>query len=157
MLYRGGQPSPAGFERLKQMGVKTIVNVRGDDVEGEQLKNLGFNYEHRPMSAWKAQDDDVVWFLQVVADSTRAPLFLHCQHGADRTGYLIAMYRIVVEDWERERAIAEMTADGNGFHPLCGNLIRYIRAADVEMLRARLVEERHDLQAKAATNPSRTY
>jgi protein tyrosine/serine phosphatase len=94
---------------------------------------------------WNACDEDVLWFLRIAADPARAPVFLHCQHGADRTGYLVAMYRVVVEGWDRERAIAEMTCDGNGFHPLCRNLIRYVRQADIERLRsclpAALVDE----------------
>ena len=68
-------------------------------------------------------------------DPARAPLLLHCEHGSDRTGYLIAMYRVVIEGWERERAIAEMTAEDNGFHDVYRSLIDYVRAADVARLR----------------------
>lgn len=134
-LYRGGQPTHEGMVRLHDMGVKTILNVRGGDTDRDLLLGLGFVYLHRPMSAFSPSDEDVAWFLRIATDPDRAPVFLHCHHGSDRTGYLIAMHRVVVEGWDRQRAIDEMTADGNGFHGLYQGLIRYVRDADVERLR----------------------
>lgn len=135
-LYRGGQPTREGFARLQQMGVKTVVNVRGGDMDHGLMGDLVFDYHQRAMSPWSPGDEDVIWFLKLATDTSLAPLFLHCQHGADRSGYLIAMYRVVIEGWERERAIAEMTADGMGFHDLYWGLIDYVREADVDRLRA---------------------
>ena len=62
-------------------------------------------------------------------------MFVHCQHGADRTGTATAVYRIVVEGWTKDEAIREMTQGGYGFHPLWANLIRYVRELDVDRLR----------------------
>jgi protein tyrosine/serine phosphatase len=63
---------------------------------------------------------------------------VHCQHGADRSGYLVAMYRVIVEGWDRQTAIDEMTAHGMGFHDIYQGLIDYVREADVKSLKARL-------------------
>jgi len=135
-LYRGGQPTRDGFARLHKMGIKTVVNVRGGDIDQDAMGDLTFDYHQRPMSPWSPRDDDVIWFLRLATDASLAPVFLHCQHGADRSGYLIAMYRVVIEGWDRQRAIAEMTADGMGFHDLYRGLITYVREADVDALRA---------------------
>jgi len=135
-LYRGGQPTAAGFQRLQQLGVRTILNVRGGDTDRDLVNGLAFDYRARPMSAWRGiDDDDVIWFLKIATDPARGPVFLHCHRGSDRTGCLVAMYRVAVEGWDRERAIAEMTADGNGFHDIYQGLITYVRQADVERLR----------------------
>jgi protein tyrosine/serine phosphatase len=135
-LYRGGQPSEAGLSRLQGMGVRTIICVRGSDDHRAFAESLSFEYEHHPMSPWSPSDANVIWFLRIATDPAQTPVFLHCQHGADRTGYLIAMYRMVVDGWTSEAAIEEMTRDGNGFHDLYQGLITYVRRADVERIRA---------------------
>ena len=134
-LYRGGHPTREGFARLHEMGIRTVVNVRGGDIDQNAMGDLSFDYHQRPMSPWSPRDEDVIWFLRLATDQTLAPMFLHCQHGADRSGYLVAMYRVVIEGWDRQRAIAEMTADGMGFHDIYWGLIDYVREADVEALR----------------------
>lgn len=140
-LYRGGQPTPEGLARLKSQGVKTIVNVRRSDDDRAEAVLLGLTNHQRSMSPWRPRDVDVAWFLAIACDPAQQPVFLHCHHGSDRTGYLIAMYRIIVEGWDRERAIEEMTRDGNGFHDLFQGLIRYVREANVERIRAMMAAE----------------
>ena len=63
-------------------------------------------------------------------------VLVHCQHGADRTGLLVAVYRVVVQGWSKERAIDEMTNGGFGFHPVWKNLVAYLRHLDVARIRA---------------------
>ncbi len=135
-LYRGAQPTAAGLARARDMGIKTVVNVRQSDDDRETARALGLTCEQRSMSAWSPCNEDVAWFLNLATDPQRQPVFLHCQHGADRSGYLIAMYRVVVQGWDRERAIEEMTAGGMGFHDIYQGLIDYVRTADVERIRA---------------------
>ena len=62
---------------------------------------------------------------------------IHCQRGADRTGMLCAMYRVVVCDWPRQDAIEEMMEGGFRFNPMWRNLVRYIERADIDELRRR--------------------
>lgn len=134
-LYRGGQPTRDGFVELQSMGVRTVVSVRSSDVDSSRLRGLDLQYEHRPMSPWRPRDEDVIWFLRLAVDTSKAPLYLHCEHGSDRTGWLVAMYRIVVDGWPRERAVSEMTGDGNGFHDIYQSLVSYVRQADADRLR----------------------
>jgi protein tyrosine/serine phosphatase len=60
---------------------------------------------------------------------------VHCQHGADRTGMMTAIYRIAMEGWSKDDAITEMTEGGYGFHAIWKDLVEYVRELDVERLK----------------------
>lgn len=126
-LYRGGQPTAEGFRQAKALGVKTVINLRTIDDDREELARLGLDYEQIPMNPWHADDKAVARFLEVISDKSRAPFFLHCYFGSDRTGMMIAFYRINVQGWTKDEAIAEMTQGGFGFHGIWENLVDYVR------------------------------
>lgn len=135
-LYRGAQPAAEGIERLKALGVKTIINLRSSDTADKDLPMLsGIAYERIPMTAWRPNDPDVVRFLQIVTDESRLPAFVHCRRGADRTGMMVAIYRIAVQDWDKEQAITEMTQGGFRFNSGWQNLVQYIRDLDIEAIK----------------------
>jgi protein tyrosine phosphatase (PTP) superfamily phosphohydrolase (DUF442 family) len=133
--YRGAQPSAEGIRELERLGVKTIVNLRALNSDRDEIGDAGLGYEHISFKAWHAEDEDVVRFLRIVTDPKRQPVFVHCQHGADRTGMMTAIYRIAVEGWTREDAVAEMTGGGYGFHAIWKDLVEYVRTVDVERLK----------------------
>lgn len=135
-LYRGAQPTAEGFVRLRSLGIRTVVNLRWAHSDRDLLGSTGLNYVHIPTETLLLGDAEAVAFLRVLADPSKRPLFVHCAHGADRTGTLCAVYRIVVQGWSREDAIREMTSGGYGFHRGYGNLLHYLRALDVRKLRA---------------------
>ncbi len=134
-LYRGAQPNSTGFEKLQKLGIKTIINLRSLHSDKEEVLKLGLSYEQVHMKAWHAERKDAVWFLRIVTDPGRLPTFVHCHHGSDRTGLMVAVYRVVVTGWTREQAIREMVEGGYGFHPIWANLVRYIRNLDVNAIR----------------------
>ena len=76
-------------------------------------------------------------FLKVATDPKRQPVFVHCQHGADRTGTMCAIYRLVEQGWSKDEAIREITDGGYGFHSVWQNLIKYLRNLDVKAIKAR--------------------
>jgi protein tyrosine/serine phosphatase len=90
------------------------------------------------MTAWEPDDDKVERFLRIVTDPSRTPVFVHCQHGADRTGMMVAMYRVVVQGWSKADAIDEMRRGGFGFHPIWRVLPQYVRDVKVDVLRVSL-------------------
>ena len=137
-LYRGAQPKDEGFAQLKAMGVKTVINLRTFHSDRKECEKAGLDYVHIACQAWEGEDDEVVDFLKVVTDPARQPVFFHCQHGADRTGTMCAVYRIVVQDWKKEDAIKEMTDGGYDFHPIWQNLIEYLQELDVEAIKAEM-------------------
>lgn len=134
-LYRGAQPTSEGLLELKKIGIKTILSLKMFYPEKKQAETLGFRYEQISMKPWHPEKEDLIRFLKIVTDEKNTPVFIHCQHGADRTGMLVAIYRISVCGWDKERAIEEMKQKQFGFHPLWENLIEYIRELDIEELK----------------------
>jgi protein tyrosine/serine phosphatase len=136
-LYRSAQPSSEGMRNLRAIGVETIVNLRSFHSDRQEIGDTGLAYEHIYMKAWHPEEDDAVRFLQIVANPRRDPVLVHCQHGADRTGTMCALYRVAVQGWSKEEAIEEMSQGEFGFHSLWDNLIQWINALDVERIKKR--------------------
>ena len=138
VLYRGAQPSAQGMRNLAQLGVKTVVNLRWLHSDSDELAGTALSSVHIPIRTWKLKEKHVLEFLRVVTDPARQPVFVHCQHGADRTGTMAAFYRLVVQGWSKERAIEEMTKGGYNYHSVWKNLPDFIRAADIPAYRRKL-------------------
>jgi len=134
-LYRGAQPTAEGMKQLEKLGVKTVVNLRSFHSDRDEIKGTGLAYEHISMTPLSIEDEYVVRFLRIATDSSRAPVFVHCQYGADRTGTMCAIYRIAVQGWSKDKAVEEMTEGGFGFHSIWQNLPDYIRKLDFEEIK----------------------
>jgi protein tyrosine phosphatase (PTP) superfamily phosphohydrolase (DUF442 family) len=139
-LYRGAQPTAEGIEQLKKLGVRAIVNLRSGHSDKNLLGKSSIVVEDIPTTPLGITEDDVVRFLRIATDRRRQPVFVHCQHGADRTGTMCAAYRVVVDGWTKQQAIDEMTKGGFGFHPVWSNLPKFIEKLDVEKVKAKLKE-----------------
>lgn len=112
-FYRGGQPGRQGFDYLQQIGVKTVVNLREENQEAEDVKALGLRYVHIPMSPWeRVPESKIQAFFQVLRDPDGYPVFVHCERGADRTGFMVGVYRIAFQNWSADRAYQEARAHG---------------------------------------------
>jgi protein tyrosine/serine phosphatase len=131
-LYRAEQPTALGIKELKKMGIKTIVNLRAFHSDKDEIGDTEIAYEHIYFKTWHPEEEDIVRFLKIVTDKNRMPVLVHCQHGADRTGTMCAIYRIAVEGWSKEAAIEEMTKGDFGFHGIWENLIQFIKDLDIE-------------------------
>jgi protein tyrosine phosphatase (PTP) superfamily phosphohydrolase (DUF442 family) len=114
-LYRGGQPTDEGFRELKALGVKTVVSLRAyghtarrEAAERKLVESLGMRWVSLPMRMyWRPTERQIEAFLDAALDPDRQPVFVHCQHGEDRTGSLVAIYRIVKQGWDPQRAYDE--------------------------------------------------
>jgi protein tyrosine phosphatase (PTP) superfamily phosphohydrolase (DUF442 family) len=135
-LYRGDQPSPQGMQNLKNLGLKTIINLRSFHSDRDEIGGSGLAYEHIYMKAWHPEEKEVVRFLKIVTDPKRSPVLVHCQHGADRTGTMIAVYRIAVQGWSKAEAIREMTQGGFGFHRTWSNLPKWIQNLNIDLIKS---------------------
>jgi len=133
VLYRGGQPTREGFRKLKEMGVKTVVNLRSIHSDRELLRGVGLNYIHISFKPWHMEDEDVVEFLSVATDPRSQSVFVHCAEGVDRTGGMVAVYRMYVDGWDMEKAAEEMRQFG--FHEVWVDIEAYLRQFDVEGMR----------------------
>jgi tyrosine-protein phosphatase SIW14 len=132
ILYRGGQPKEPGLLELKKAGITTIVDLRGEGPdkiawERQQTEWLGMRFVHIPVSGWSPPaDDQVAQFLSLFRSQPPQKVFVHCRFGDDRTGVFVATYRMAMQKWPPEQAMAEMYFFGfNGFwHPSMKKFIR---------------------------------
>ncbi|MBN1533710.1 MAG: tyrosine-protein phosphatase [Spirochaetes bacterium] len=132
-FYRGAQPSTEGMRELKRLGITTVINLRANHSDRQALGDTGLRYIYLPMTAWNPEYRDVIRFLKVVTDPVNQPVFLHCMHGADRTGMLTAVYRMTVMGWPREKAISEMKEGGFGYHSVWNSsLIPFLEKIDID-------------------------
>ena len=116
-IVRGAQPEPEGYATLKEIGIRTVVNLRTRHGEREAVEAAGMRYVEIPMSFLKKVDPAAMRkALSVMTDPANQPVFLHCSRGLDRTGVVVAVYRMEVDGWSEAEAVAEMEA--LGFHEI---------------------------------------
>jgi protein tyrosine/serine phosphatase len=136
-LYRCAQPTADGLRAAEAMGIKTVVSLRAFHSDKDEVESTKLRTRRIYFNTWHAEDEDVVRFLKIIADTNAGPILVHCKHGADRTGTMIAIYRMALQGWTKEEAIKEMTTGDFGYHTVWKNLIRYLNRLDVEALRKR--------------------
>jgi len=129
-IYRGAAPTRAGLEALAKMGVRTIIDLRIEKQakrdEKPMAEKLGFTWIHLPMGREAPTRRQVQTFLAALARAPGEPVFVHCQHGADRTGAMVGIYRVQVQKWSFARAWAEMRK--YGFKPYLHELKAAVRS-----------------------------
>ncbi|HET8964724.1 MAG TPA: tyrosine-protein phosphatase [Candidatus Acidoferrum sp.] len=131
-LFRGAQPREEGIKELKNLGITTIVDLRGEDPgkiawERAQAESLGIRFINIPVSGWSPpSNDQVAQFLKIFRDHPKEKVFVHCRFGDDRTGVFVATYRMAYEGWPAQQAMNEMYFFGfNGlWHPSMKSFIR---------------------------------
>jgi protein tyrosine/serine phosphatase len=119
-LYRGGQPDGRAMQLMaSELGVKTVISLRWNPraiaAEEALLKQHGLAFHSIPLNYWDLPGAEIInRFFSLLDDSTGHPIFLHCVHGSDRTGLLVAYYRIARQNWTADAAYSEMRQ--HGFH-----------------------------------------
>ena len=136
-LYRAAQPSVDAFRAYEDLGIETVINLRANSSNREKIRHTSLRLIEVPINTWSLSDDHVLAVLSHIKNEP-GPIVVHCQHGADRTGAIIAMYRIIFQDWSKEEALDEMVGGGYGYHRMWTNLPKYIRQADLNKIRASL-------------------
>jgi protein tyrosine/serine phosphatase len=111
-LYRGGQPKPGGIQKLAAMGIKTVINLRGQDeqtrAEEAEAKRAGLAYFNISMDGLgRPSHDQVSRVMAIINDREYWPVFVHCKRGSDRTGTIIAISRILNDGWTADQAMYE--------------------------------------------------
>lgn len=116
-VYRGAQPTDAGFGYLAKLGIKVVLDLREHDERSlsEQLvvTAAGMRYVNVPMTGMTPPTPaETNMILALLEDSAAGPVFVHCKRGADRTGAVVAAYRIDHDKWDNDRALKEALASG---------------------------------------------
>lgn len=115
-IYRGAAPTAEGLKKLKAQGVRMVIDLRiekkGQAEEEAAVKALGLKRIRIPMGAEAPTQKQVDLFLATLAKSKAEPVFVHCQHGADRTGAMVGIYRVTQQGWGFEQTWKEMRQYG---------------------------------------------
>jgi tyrosine-protein phosphatase SIW14 len=130
-IYRGGQPDDEAWSNLAHLGVKTVIDLRregeGDhstDAEKQAVEAAGMRYLSVPMNGILAPEEEDVAKVLAVLDSNQ-PVFVHCKEGKDRTGTVIAVYRMGHDGWQSRAALKE--AESYGMHWFEVGMKQYIK------------------------------
>lgn len=112
-LYRGGQPTVEGFKGLAERGVGIVIDLRGGgERERVRVTKLGMQYVAIPWHCFNPRDQQFALFLRVLRDNPDKKVFVHCRLGVDRTGMMVASYRMGEQGWSASEAAKEMVAFG---------------------------------------------
>ena len=109
--YRGSQPDQAQFAQLKQLGIKTVIDLRGDYKKAEEtwVRDLGMNFFRIPLKTRvAATEEQTAYFLDLVNDPANWPVYVHCKGGRHRTGAMTGIYRITHDGWTADQVWEEM-------------------------------------------------
>ena len=131
-IYRGAQPTSDGFANLKKLGIETVIDLRepGDRsvLEQKAVTAAGMHYASVPMYGMSTPSNDSVQkVLGMLEDTATGPVFVHCRRGADRTGGVIACYRIEHDLWKNQQALAEAKSLGMSWlaRPIQSFVLKY--------------------------------
>jgi len=112
-LYRGSQPHATGYQQLQRLGISIVVDLRStpsaQTAEGRAFESLGMRHVAIPSSGFFGpSDEQVATFLKLLRDNPGKKVFVHCYFGDDRTGVMVAAYRIAEQHWTADQAYNEM-------------------------------------------------
>ena len=113
-VLRGGQPTEKEFEELSKLSVKTVIDLRAgvDRSEKTIVEKLGIRYIHEPMSAIAEPSSQQISKILQLLETEPGPVYVHCLRGKDRTGTVIACYRIAHDKWGNQKALDEARSFG---------------------------------------------
>jgi protein tyrosine/serine phosphatase len=116
-LYRSAQPREGGIKRLQELGINTIINLRGASArtraQEAEARSLGLNYYNISLPNWgRPKDARVARILEIINAPESGRVLLHCRSGVDRTGMIVAIHRMQNEGWTSNEALAEAERNG---------------------------------------------
>ena len=139
-LYRSEQPDEKGMVELYSKGIRTVLNLRNWKNNDDEIKGTSLDSKEVNINAWTINYEEILQALKII-NSTEDPILVHCKHGSDRTGCIVAAYRMAISDWKKEDAIKEFIEGGFGFHEKWfPNIIRLLKSIDPWKLKADLKE-----------------
>ena len=140
LLFRSAQLDGSYAAKLHELGIKSIVNLhhfsRGSDRRafGDQ-----FWLTNKPLQSWEIKPAQIADVLRTIRERQKeGAVLVHCYHGADRTGLVVAMYRVIYRGWSLDAARSEMIDGGYGFHPMWQDIASFLTPQNEALVRAEL-------------------
>ncbi|AYY01452.1 tyrosine-protein phosphatase [Klebsiella aerogenes] len=138
-LYRSAQPIHLQMQSLDRIGIRSVLNLRQWHSDADEAKGTGLILYRVPMNAAAINNDDVVIALSFLHRAAK-PALVHCWHGSDRTGMIVALYQLLFSHATKSEVLSELRRPEYGYHQqFYPDIARYIAAINVEELRARVL------------------
>ena len=134
-VYRGKQPTKEDIPKLAAMGIRTVLDLREalerKSWERGAVEAAGMQYVRVGLpGTFEPTGHEIDKILALLEDPTQGPVFIHCRRGADRTGLVIACYRIDHYHWTNAQALKEAREQGlSRFEILMRSYIEHFHAA----------------------------
>jgi len=142
LVYRSGQPTHKGMIEIESLKIKSVLNLCNSHTDNREARNTSLFLSRIPINTWKISYKDLVLALQEIKNSPK-PVLIHCLHGSDRTGAVIAAYQIVFHNWTKEEAIREFRLGGFGYHEnYFPNILALLESLDITQLKKDVLEEK---------------
>lgn len=139
-LFRSAQPSRKNMIELEEFGVKSIINLRYRCSDQQEIKGSSLKEFHIPIPTKKMSYDDMVQAMKAYHNAPK-PALVHCRRGSDRTGCFVACYRILYENYDKQRALDSLLNDGKGYYKnLFPNLSEFVEKLDVDQFKRDVFE-----------------
>lgn len=140
-LYRSEQPTPADIPALKQFEIRTILSLRQYHTDSHAFGRAGIGTLQYEMNAGSVSVPQLIAVLRMIRTAPK-PILVHCWHGSDRTGFVIAGYRMVFMHWTAEQAVDELRRGGFGLHETWyPNIAKVLQEMDVSAVRAAVLKD----------------
>lgn len=114
-LFRSEQPGAAAMKDLEKIGISSILNLRRTKTDKREARNTELELRQVRINTWTINYAELVNALKEIKDAPK-PVLVHCMHGSDRAGAVVAAYRIAFNGWTKEQALEELRFGGFGFH-----------------------------------------
>ena len=138
-IYRSAQPDGEEFRTLHRAGLKSVLNLRAHHSDREKIGDLPLNLCELPMNAGSLTRKDLFMALVILRDVPK-PVLIHCWHGSDRTGAVVAAFRIVFQNQTVESALNELKDRRYGHHRfLYRNIPELFREIDWNLIRKHIL------------------
>ena len=126
LLYRSEQLVSEDKAVIQNIPIKSIINLRYFTRSGDKkvFKTTdGVRLINHPLLTWRIKAPEIAATLKLIKERQKeGAVLIHCYHGADRTGIMVAMYRIIYHNWTIEQAKKEMINGPYGYHSVWKNL-----------------------------------
>lgn len=138
-LYRSAQPSDIQMHALQSAGIRTVLNLRQWHSDSDEAQGTSLILYHVSMNTVAFTRDDIVEALRILHRSVK-PVLVHCWHGSDRTGLIIALYEMVFDHASRADVLAQLRRPEYGYHKnYFPRIARYIETVNVDALRQQVL------------------
>ena len=144
-LFRSEQLTEKDYELLRKNNINTLINLRFFDRNDDRqaFGKTSLTLVNTPLLTWRITPQEVAQVLwQIEQHQLNGAVLVHCYHGADRTGLISAMYRVVYQNWDMNEAKREMMQGPYGFHSVWKNIEGFFTEKNINEIKQELANLR---------------